>query len=338
MAKCGGCGQFIAASAGIRCSKCTGCYHRACVGVPAAATPAPGWLCPGCKAKLPKTDNSATPVKSAAADFTETNSPPTDTTASLDLAREIRSFREELSALRAEIRDMRQETADFRAAIGGCNERMDEVEHRVTNLEQRFEARDPSPYDHLEETIADLKLQLNERDQDLLLNDVIVSGIPESKAENPAHLIKTVSLKLGIALDDRDIVNVERLGMVRRNFVTSASQGDITERPRPRVIAVRLSRRAVREQLIRAARVRRGLTTADLDLPGQPRGVYVNESLTRSNARLFRTTREAAQRQKFKYVWTKEGRIYVRKEDGVSALRVRSEADIRKIFFGDGPV
>ncbi|KAH9636698.1 hypothetical protein HF086_003246 [Spodoptera exigua] len=338
MAKCGGCGQFIAAAASIRCSKCAGCYHRACVGVPATATPAPAWLCPGCKVKLPKTDNSATPVKGAAADYTETNSPPTDTPVSLNLAQEIRSFREELSALRAEILEMRQETADFRAAVRGCNERMDKVKHRVANLEQRVEARDPSSYDHLEETIADLKLQLNERDQDLLLNDIVVSGIPETKAENPAHLVKAVSLKLGIALDDRDIVNVERLGMVRRNFVTSASQSDITERPRPRVIAVRLSRRAVRDQLIRAARVRRGLTTADLDLPGQPQRVFVNESLTRSNARLFRNTREAAQRLQFKYVWTKEGRIYVRKEDGVSALRVRSETDVKKIFFGEGHV
>ncbi|KAH9629436.1 hypothetical protein HF086_013350 [Spodoptera exigua] len=336
MAKCGGCGQFIAAAASIRCSKCTGCYHRACVGVPATATPAPAWLCPGCKVKLPKTDNSATPVKGAAADYTEPT--PSDTSASLDLAREIRSFREELSALRAEIREMRQETLDFRAAIRGCNERMDEVEHRVATIEQRFEAGDPSSYEHLEKTIADLKIQLNERDQDLLLNDVILSGIPESKTENPTHILKTVSLKLGIALDDRDIVNVERLGMVRRNFVANASQGDIAERPRPRVISVRLSRRAVREQLIRAARVRRGLTTADLELSGQPQRVFVNESLTRTNARLFHQAREAAQRLQFKYVWTKEGRIYVRKEDGVSALRIRSEVDIKTIFFGDGPV
>ncbi|KAF9405738.1 hypothetical protein HW555_013648, partial [Spodoptera exigua] len=132
--------KFIAAAASIRCSKCTGCYHRACVGVPATATPAPAWLCPGCKVKLPKTDNSATPVKGAAADYTEPT--PSDISASLDLAREIRSFREELSALRAEIREMRQETSDFRAAIRGCNERMDEVEHRVATIEQRFEAGD----------------------------------------------------------------------------------------------------------------------------------------------------------------------------------------------------
>ncbi|KAH9645058.1 hypothetical protein HF086_005603 [Spodoptera exigua] len=256
---------------------------------------------------------------------------------SLDLALEMRAFREELSALRADIRELRQENAYFRAAISGCNERLDAVVHRVDNLEQRFEARDPSSYDHLEETIAHLKLQLNERDQDLLLNDVIVSGIPESKAENPAHIIKTVSLKLGVDLDDRDIVNVERLGMVRRNFVSDSSQHDVAERPRPRAIAVRLCRRTVRDELIQAARVRRGLTTADLKLHGQPQRVFVNEHLTRSNAKLFYLAREAGQRSNFKYVWTREGRIYVRKEDGVSAVRIRSHADIRKTF-GDGHV
>ncbi|XP_022824433.1 uncharacterized protein LOC111354968 [Spodoptera litura] len=338
MAKCGGCGQFIAATASIRCGKCAVCYHRACVGVPPSATPSPAWLCPGCKAKLPKTDNSATPVKGAAADCSVPNSPPTVAPpVSLDLAHEIRAFREELSALRVDIRELRQENAQFRAAINGCNERLDAVVHRVDSLEQRFEAKDTSSYDHLEETIADLKLQLNERDQDLLLNDVIVSGIPESKTENPAHILKTLSLKLGVDLDDRDIVNVERLGMVRRNFIAGSSQHDITEHPRPRAIAVRLSRRTVRDKLIQAARVRRGLTTADLDLHGQPRRVFVNEHLTRSNAKLFHLAREAGQRSKYKYVWTREGRIYVRKEDGVSAVRIRSHADIRKTF-GDGYV
>ncbi|KAF9412744.1 hypothetical protein HW555_008829 [Spodoptera exigua] len=131
MAKCGGCGQFIAASASIRCSKCAGCYHRACVGVPPTATPSPTWLCPGCKAKLPKTDNSATPVKGAAADYSEPNRPPTvSPPVSLDLALEMRAFREELSALRADIRELRQENAYFRAAISGCNERLDAVVHR----------------------------------------------------------------------------------------------------------------------------------------------------------------------------------------------------------------
>ncbi|KAF9794077.1 hypothetical protein SFRURICE_013542 [Spodoptera frugiperda] len=342
MAKCGGCGQFIAASASVRCSKCAGCYHRACVGVPPTATPSPAWLCPGCKATLPRTDNSATPVKGAAADYSEPNSlptvaPPVSTAVSLELAAEIRAFREELSGLRADIRQLRQENAEFRAANEGYNGRMGAVECRLDNIEQRFESTDAASYDRLEQTIADLKLQLNERDQDLLLNDVIVSGIPESKAENPAHIIKTVSLKLGIDLDDRDIVSVERLGRVRRNLTTSPSQNDIAERPRPRAIAVRLSRRVVRDQLLRAARVRRGLTTADLDLRGQPKRVFVNEHLTRSNARLFHLAREAGQRSRYKYVWTREGRIYARKEDGVSAVRIRSDADISKIF-GDGRV
>ncbi|XP_050555370.1 uncharacterized protein LOC126911582 [Spodoptera frugiperda] len=338
MAKCGGCGQFIAASASVRCSKCAGCYHRACVGVPPTATPSPTWLCPGCKATLPRTDNTATPVKGAAADYSDSHSLPTVApSASLDLAQEIRAFREELSGLRADIRQLRQENAEFRAANEGYNGRMGAVEGRLDNIEQRFESTDAASYDRLEQTIADLKVQLNERDQDLLLNDVIVSGIPESKAENPAHIIKAVSLKLGIDLDDRDIVNVERLGRVRRNLTTSSSQNDIAERPRPRAIAVRLSRRVVRDQLLHAARVRRGLTTADLNLHGQPKRVYVNEHLTRSNARLFHLAREAGQRSRYKYVWTREGRIYARKEDGVSAVRIRSDADIKEIF-GDGKV
>ncbi|KAL4709536.1 hypothetical protein ACJJTC_007267 [Scirpophaga incertulas] len=86
---------------------------------------------------------------------------------------------------------------------------MDVMEHRVYNLEKRFEKRDPSSSVHIKETIAKLRLQLNERDQDLLLNDIILSGIPESKDESPLHLIHLVSSKLGVNVDERDIVMSE---------------------------------------------------------------------------------------------------------------------------------
>ncbi|KAJ8708096.1 hypothetical protein PYW08_010462 [Mythimna loreyi] len=265
MGKCGGCGQFLARAECIRCTKCPGSYHPTCIGVTSTKV-APNWLCPDCKTKIPRKDNSATPVKGPSDGITVSSQP--DTTRSspgtqravanqgavveqatvepgikqttqplsqirtdsgeLNVAYEIRCFREELSAMRVELRLFRDEMASLKADVGMCGERMSAIEGKVSHLEQRFEETGPSSYDHLEETISELKLQLNDRDQDLLLNDVMIAGIPELKDESPLHIIKLVSVRLGVNIDDRDIVNVERIGAVRRNFTVAGSedQGD----------------------------------------------------------------------------------------------------------------
>lgn len=233
MAKCGACGKFLAAADCIRCTKCPVAYHPVCLGVTSTKV-SPNWLCPVCKAKLPRTDNSATPVKGLSDDSQQNITQPilksqpaveppssvlehinnptpslpsqplsSNTTESreLDIAYEIRCFREELSAMRVELREFRDEMANFRTDVGVCKERLNVVESKVSLLEKRFEEKEPSSYDHLEGTIAELKLQLHERDQDLLLNDVIIAGIPESKDESPLHIFKVISSKLGIEID-----------------------------------------------------------------------------------------------------------------------------------------
>ncbi|XP_022815865.1 uncharacterized protein LOC111349122 [Spodoptera litura] len=339
MAKCGGCGKFISSAECIRCTRCPGAYHPGCVGFPAAAKVSPTWLCPGCKAKAPRQDNSATPVKSAMADCcTETQNPLSDPAASatdLNVAYEIRCFRQELGAMRDEFRQFQSELLSLRMTVNDCNQRMTTIESKVSDIERRFEEQSPANFDAVEASITALKTQLNDRDQELLQNDLIIAGIPETKGENAFHTVRVLSAKLGVTMDEQDIVNIERIGAVRRNFIEGVDTPP--GEPRARVIAVRLARRGVRDQLLRAARVRRGLTAADLDVSGPPRRVYVNERLTQTNSKLFHSAREAGQRARYRYVWTKDGRIYARKEDGAPAQRIRSDADLAQIF-GSGRV
>ncbi|KAJ8730712.1 hypothetical protein PYW08_002125 [Mythimna loreyi] len=208
MGKCGGCGQFLARAECIRCTRCPGSYHPTCIGVTSTKV-APNWLCPDCKMRIPRKDNSATPVKGpsdgipvssqtdairaspgsqlavvdqgaaavlatvepAIKQSTQPLSQVSTESGELNVAFEIRCFREELSAMRVELRLFRDEMASLKADVGMCGERMSAIEGKVSHLEKRFEETGPSSYDHLEETISELKLQLNDRDQDLLLND-----------------------------------------------------------------------------------------------------------------------------------------------------------------------
>ncbi|KAJ2939551.1 hypothetical protein O0L34_g6383 [Tuta absoluta] len=239
------------------------------------------------------------------------------------LIAEMRMFRAEMSATRAEMGLLNANIAKLTARIDACETRIDQVEGRMNALECQLKknpARNTD--DSLLATVEQLKQEIGERDQALLSNDIEISCIPEEKGENIQHIITTVVSKLGVSLAEQDIVSAERVGRTP----------DASSPARPRLIVVRLARRAVRDQVLKAARVRRGATTEDTGLPAPHRRFYVNERLTRANRHVFRHAREAAGRMHWRYVWSKDGKIYARKHQDGPRHRLRSENDVFRVF------
>lgn len=218
--------------------------------------------------------------------------------------------------------------------IGDLSERVRKVESQNASLHAELAALKGQPNaivgtsSKLNDVIANLQMELNEREQSTLLNDVEISGVPELPGESVLSIVAAVSTKLGVELDHRDIVSATRAGPVRRE--TGGGP-----RPRPRPIAVRLVRRALRDDLLRSARVRRGATTADIGLPSHdPRPLYVNERLSSTNRAIFGKAREMGRALNWRFVWSKEGRIYARRDDSPAsrAHRLRVLEDLDRVF------
>ncbi|CAH2049564.1 unnamed protein product, partial [Iphiclides podalirius] len=144
--------------------------------------------------------------------------------------------------------------SDLVATIKAQNTRLDSLETRIDSLEEKVKESKTQDFQAMQDTILRLQLEIQERDQEALANDIEISNLPESTNENAIHILLTVAKKLGVDLDERDVVHVERAGPVHAHLEGKTS-------PRPRALVARLSRRALRDSLLRAARVRRGLTT-----------------------------------------------------------------------------
>lgn len=238
MAKCGSCGKFISHSDCVRCTKCTTVFHRACVNIRERSTIKNPWICQGCKSKMPQVDNSSTPLKGVttndvAPQVSPNNANADESSTTLgplnDLAQEIRSFRHEMSAMRAEIHDCRVEISEFKAALKSYNEKVTSLESRISNLEAKFDPKISTGVDVMEDTIANLKLQLNEREQEFLNNDLELAGIPEEKNESLMYIIKKLSTKMGVEIEERDIVHAERVGSTRRDREVTVSCHPVLE-------------------------------------------------------------------------------------------------------------
>ena len=67
------------------------------------------------------------------------------------------------------------------------------------------------------------------------------------------------------------------------------------------------------------------LNTTTIGLPGDRRPVYVAEYLPASSRKLFYQAREFAKQMEYKFCWTSNGSIFIRKEQGSKQILIRSE-------------
>ncbi|XP_046976338.1 uncharacterized protein LOC124542434 [Vanessa cardui] len=238
------------------------------------------------------------------------------------LLEQIKLLRNELVAVTHEVSSFRQELMYLKNTMSEVGKRVDSIEIRLSRLE---ETSTSNPNTGLLEEIAHLKSELNDRDQSCLTNDVEITGITERAGENLPHILGLVACKIGVQIDEKDVVYVERSGPRPAHVENS-------ERLRPRPIVVRLARRALREQLLRAARVRRGADSSGFEIDKEPKRFYINERLTQANRFLFFKAREKGHKNGWRYVWTRGGRIYARRSKETAAHRIRSEDDLMTVF------
>lgn len=322
MNKCGTCGKFLASKDMIACRPCAGKYHKACVGLPEVFSGGINWLCSACKHKKPQPVATDTPCKvvysdaeAAHARFGTPESEVELDSSGTDVVRELRLMRRELSAVKDELREYRHELLTITSSIKTCSDRLDCLEKRLDGgIEDTSTLRN---------AVTELKAELNERDQELLLNDVDIIGVPEKTGENVGHIVSLIAAKLGVDLEERDIVAARRVG---------ARRSDDGDDRSPRPLIVKLTRRSIRDELLKSARVRRGITTEGLDIPGKQRRFYVNERLTPLNRRLFQRVREIGRSQNWRYIWTRNGAIFAKQTDTSNIFRVRNDSDVARIF------
>ncbi|KAG7308686.1 hypothetical protein JYU34_005908 [Plutella xylostella] len=345
MTKCGGCKKIVPRGDIAKCAKCAKCaiiYHPYCLKGDMEARPAT-WLCPACAqvveetiavAPVSETGVSSPGLPELVVAEDRLNSTANDTTEEfkVELGLEIRLFRQELTAAREEIQMFRTEVKELKNSFTETNNRLNALDSRVDLLEQRLTDGTGS---RLESIIADLRVELNEKDQELLENDVEITNLNEENGENPTHLILSVAAKLGLNLNESDVVSAERVG-ARKGWSRAPGEdgkGAGAGAGRPRPLVVRLSRRALKDDLITAARVRRGATSADLGQSSAPRPFFVNERLTKINRQLFYQVREIGRRQSWRFLWTKKGRIYARQAQDTPRQWIRTSNDNSCVWY-----
>lgn len=331
--KCSGCLKTCTNTNSLRCSigSCDKVFCALCANANPSTLPADRkkcWKCPECCAAQKKGgDNTATPVRQAC---DEQHIALRKKEAPADCSQDIRDLVVEMRSLTQELQGLQDKLKTTTSSLNRCHERLDEMVNAQKILDDRLkhlEHRDQE-FVLLTEKVRQLECSLNTQAQSQLRNEVEIIGIPETHNESLQHIVLIAARKIGVELSEQDVDWVHRAGSRR-----AVSTDNSFSRP----VVVRLLRRGKRDQIIKASRSRRIITSKDLDVDGPVTKIFYNERLTRENRQLFREAREASVRLGYKFCWCHLGTIYMRRREGTTALPIRSKEDLQKIQQTSSP-
>ncbi|KOB70525.1 Zinc finger DNA binding protein [Operophtera brumata] len=337
----------MSAKDGVTCDSCSSISHRECIenGIRVADVLSDKWRCADCQPKINIGQHLATQSHEndlpTAGNLTsaECETVSRDAVACIvvelraqfenmmaELLLEFQSFKDEIRELRSIVGELKTDITAQKTDVAICTSNVSDLEKRTENLENYLsDQKNTVTVNELEQTVVGLKLALNDSEQEALLYDLELTGLPEQQGENLSHLVPLLATQIGVTLDEREVVSIERSGsqLLHKNTTSTA---------KPRRVVIRFSRRTTRDTCLRRAREARGLKSAELGPEDPPARLFLNERLTRLNRQLFAKAREACQHHKWRYCWTKGGRIYLREEEGLPANRIRTAEDLPKVF------
>lgn len=217
-----------------------------------------------------------------------------------------------------EIEDQLKKVIDSQAFISKQYDKFSNVIDNIMkdNVQLRKENEQiQKRVDLIEKELKEARRETNDLEQYGRRSMVEISGVPQTPEENTENIVLQISKHMKLDITHEDIEASHRIS-TREN----AS------------IIVKFNNRKVRDNFYLRRISLKGRTTHDLHLAveRQASKVFINESLTRKNKELFSTALQYKKDNNFRYLWTRNGTIFIRKSDQYKPTRITFVEDLNK--------
>lgn len=200
---------------------------------------------------------------------------------------------------------------DVKESVNFNNLQVEEAKKSIEDNSRKLETDMKVEMQKIKEEIEDLKAYQRQ-------NNLQIFGIPENKEEDLYKIMVDIGALLNISLKYRDIDVIHRL--------PASKAGD------PKPILVRFVNRWMKEKILIEKRKAKNLFLKNLDFDDQNNGaIYINEHLTLSNQAIFKRARHLKAKGHYKFVWTREGKVLLRKTETSKVIHVSNEALMSKL-------
>lgn len=246
-----------------------------------------------------------------------------------DFKSEIKSILEDwktsqnslLNKLVSEIAEIKQQNThikksneDIEKALEFINLQYEDMNNKITILEE--ERKEYKLYiTELETKIEDL--QRNSKASVIEIRNMPIINQPETKSDL-CNIVQNASKALNVIMPQTAIRDVYRL---------NGKYGKGT-------IIADLNSVILKNEIIQGVKIynknhpNERLTTAAIGYTEKNSPIYISESLTIKGRRLFYLARDLARSRGYKFCWTNNGRIYLRKTSESTHIEVKSELQL----------
>lgn len=348
MAKCDSCNKMMDANNSITCTQasCTKGLHFACMNpsIKDDKEQRLTWKCPSCKVKEPRANRDNTPIRSSKDDGKGSSAENVTVrrgTQQQDKKQQqdfLASMREEiLNTIRSELpkvvrtvisdelRPMNSLIKELEKSVQAMSGMYDSIKKEMDSQAsqmQKLKEENLSLHESVNELhgrLSDLENDFSKQEQWARIKNIEVVGVPENNKESLSHIIGMLAEHTGVKVTSDDLVFVNRVQAKR------AGGG------RPRAIVAQFKERATKDTLLSAFKKCRSITTKDIGMDGDHRKIYINEHLTVKNKVLLSKTKDLAKEAGYKFVWSKNCRIYMRKSENSPFILITKESDLKSI-------
>jgi predicted RNase H-like nuclease (RuvC/YqgF family) len=178
---------------------------------------------------------------------------------------------------------------------------------KVENLEQVIKEKDNK--------IETLETRLMDIEQYSRINNVEIIGIGKQPNENLEGLFEKLCEKINVQqITAEDIDTIHRLPSKKGNEEN---------------IIVKFKGRKTRDRFLAQRKIR--ITNGDLLGNHDSRGIYIRENNSKEFRKMFWEIRETARARGYTYVWSRDGKIYVKKTEGDKVTRIRTKEHISSL-------
>lgn len=337
--QCEACRNNVEPTSVIRCCKCFdySCLLCANISLNELKKKINSWICHLCRTKERKGgDNTNTPVRLASINSTQNSNvtlrKPIKTSEctciSSDKIREI--FRSELNTsikklFSQELDEFKESFKNFEQSLNFISQEFDSMRSEL-NLHKTQINELQKENETLRKINNENSARIQYFEQLNRSTNVEIQCVPEHKNENLVNMVQQIAKVVKCPLPDNEIHYCTRTAKLMNNS------------DRPRSILVKLSSQRMRDNFLGAV-VKFNKSNPDNKLSASHLGIatqkktpiFVTEHLTPQNKLLHAAARLKAKELSYRFVWTRNGRIFVRKTEESRYVYVRDMDTLSKL-------
>lgn len=221
-----------------------------------------------------------------------------------DMKREFREFS----------RDIRKELVEVKASLDFFNTQFEELKAAVSSM-QKENTTLKEECAILKKEVKECQTRLIESEQYSRNKNLEIKGLKAEADENLMQVLNRLGERVGEPIDSNDVEVIHRVPQ-RKNDTDKN-------------VIVQFVWRTKRDVVLQKSRKLR-LSCTDFDVSSSA-PVFINEHLCPDLKRLLGKTVKRRREHGWKFSWTKNGRIFVRKSELSPTIHVKDEDDLAKI-------